>query len=112
MISQLEEIRNTLFKYLETRIDLVKIEVRDKVERAVVMAVYAAALVCIGLTILILLIILLGTFLNKWLNSDYLGYVILLGFFVINLIIWIVFRKKLVDMIHGFIVRFVSVKEE
>lgn len=112
MISQLEEIKNTLFKYLETRIDLVKIEIRDKVERAVVMAVYAAALLCIALTILILLIILLGTFLNKWLGSDYLGYVILLGFFIINLIIWVVFRQKLIGVIHGFIVRFVKPKDE
>lgn len=112
MISQLEEIKNTLFKYLETRIDLVKIEIRDKVERAVVMAVYVAALLCLALTILILLIILLGTFLNKWLESDYLGYVILLGFFIINLIIWVVFRQKLIGFIHGFIVRFARSKEE
>lgn len=111
MIQQLEEIKNTLFKYLETRIDLLTIEVRGKVEKAVVMAVYAAALVCIALVILILLVILLGTFLNKWLHSDYLGYVILLGIFILKLIIWISLKEKLIGIIHGFIVRFVKVKE-
>jgi uncharacterized membrane protein YqjE len=111
MISQLEEIKDTLFKYLETRIDLFKIEIRDKVEKAVVMAVYAAALLCIALTILILIVILIGTFLNKWLESDYLGYLILLGFFVLNLIIWIVFKEKLISSIRGFIARFVKAKE-
>ncbi|MCE7040999.1 phage holin family protein [Dyadobacter sp. CY312] len=111
MISQLEEIKDTLFKYFETRIDLFKIEIRDKVERAVVMAVYAAALLCIALTILILIVILIGTFLNKWLESDYLGYLILLGVFVLKLILWIVFRENLIGSIRGFIARFVKAKE-
>jgi uncharacterized protein involved in cysteine biosynthesis len=111
MISQLEEIKDTLFKYFETRIDLFKIEIRDKVERAVVMAVYAAILLCIALTVLILIVILAGTFLNKWLESDYLGYLILLGFFILNLVLWIVFREKLVSAIRGFIARFVKAKE-
>ena len=111
MISQLEEIKDTLFKYFETRIDLFKIEIRDKVERAVVMAVYAAALLCIALTILILIVILIGTFLNKWLESDYLGYLILLGVFVLKLILWIVFRESLIGSIRGFIARFVKAKE-
>jgi uncharacterized membrane protein YqjE len=112
MINQLEEIKDTLFKYFETRIDLFKIEVRDKIERAVVMGVYAAALLCIALTILILIVILLGTFLNKWLNSDYLGFVILLGVFVLKLVICIVFKEKIISFIRGFIVRFVKVKED
>lgn len=111
MISQLEEIKDTLFKYFETRIDLFKIEIRDKVERAVVMAVYAAALLCIALTILILIVILIGTFLNKWLESDYLGYLILLGVFVLKLSLWIIFRENLIGAIRGFIARFVKAKD-
>lgn len=112
MLSQLEDIKDTLFKYFETRIDLFKIETRDKIERAVVMGIYGGVLLCLGLTILILLIILLGTFLNKWLNSDYLGYVILLGVFVIMLVTAIVWKEKWIGMIRKIIVRFVSVKED
>jgi len=112
MLSQLEEIKDTLFKYFETRIDLFKIETRDKIERAVVMALYGAILLCVALTVLILLVILLGTFLNKWLNSDYLGFLILLGVFVLKLVLAIVFKEKLVQFIRGIIVRFVSVKED
>ncbi|TDE12080.1 phage holin family protein [Dyadobacter psychrotolerans] len=112
MISQLEEIKDTLFKYFETRIDLFKIEIRDKIERAVIMAIYAAALLCIGLTILILIVILLGTFLNKWLHSDYLGFLILLGVFVLKLVLCIVFRERLIRFVRKFIVRFVQVKED
>ena len=112
MLSQLEEIKDTLFKYFETRIDLFKIETRDKIERAVVMGHYGAILLCIALTVLILMVILLGTFLNKWLDSDYLGYLILLGVFILKLVIWIVFREKLIQFIRGIIVRFVKIKED
>ena len=112
MLSQLEEIKDTLFKYFETRIDLFKIETRDKIERAVVMGLYGAILLCIALTVLILLVILLGTFLNKWLDSDYLGFLILLGVFVLKLVIWIVFREKLIKFIRGILVRFIKIKED
>ncbi|MCE6988531.1 phage holin family protein [Dyadobacter sp. CY323] len=112
MLSQLEEIKETLFKYFETRIDLFKIETRDKIERAVVMAVYAALVLCIALTILILIVILIGTFLNKWLDSDYLGYLILLGVFVLKLAAWIIWRENLIRFIRGLIVRFLKEKEE
>ena len=94
MLTQLEEIKDTLLKYFETRIDLFKIEIRDKIEQAAVMAIYAAALLCIGLVILILIVILLGTFLNRWLDSDYLGYLILLAFFVILMVAGIFYRKN------------------
>ncbi|KAA0990951.1 phage holin family protein [Dyadobacter aurulentus] len=112
MLSQIEEIKDTLFKYFETRIDLFKIETRDKIERAVVMAIYGALVLCIALTVLILVVILIGTFLNKWLDSDYLGYLILLGVFVIKLIIWIVWKENFIRMIRSIIVRFLKDKEE
>lgn len=112
MLSQLEEIKDTLFKYFETRIDLFKIETRDRIEQAVIMAVYAALTLSIILVIVILAVVLLGTFLNKWLHSDYLGYLILLGVFVLKLVMWIAFKEKWINLIRSVIVRFVQVKEE
>ena len=112
MLNQLEEIKETLFKYFETRIDLFKIETRDKIERAVIMAVYAALILGIALTIIILIVILLGTFLNKWLHSDYLGFLILLGIFVIKLIICLSLKENLIRFIRKIIIRFVKEKEE
>lgn len=112
MLNQLEEIKDTLFKYFETRIDLFKIETRDRIERAVITAVYGALTLSLILVIIILAVVLLGTFINKWLHSDYLGYVVLLAFFVLKLILWIVFREKWIGMIRSIIIRFMKVKEE
>ena len=112
MLNQLEEIKDTLFKYFETRIDLFKIETRDKIERAVIMAIYAALIISIGLTIFILIVILLGTFLNKWLDSDYLGFLILLGVFALALAICIALKENLIRFIRRIIIRFTAEKEE
>jgi len=112
MFNQLEEIKDTLFKYFETRIDLFKIETRDKIERTVVSAIYGVVLVSIALIILILLIILLGTFLNKWLDSDYLGYLILLGVFVLIMVLAITMKEQMIGFIRNIITRFVQIKED
>jgi F0F1-type ATP synthase assembly protein I len=112
MFSQLEEIKDTLFKYFETRIDLFKIETRDKIERTAVTGVYAVLILSIALVVLILMVVLLGTFLNKWLDSDYLGYLILLGVFVLILVLSIVFKTKLIGLIRNIIVKFIQAKED
>ncbi len=112
MLSQLEEIKDTLFRYFETRIDLFKIETRDRIERAVIMAVYGALTLSLFLVIVILGVVLLGTFLNKWLHSDYLGYVILLAVFLLKMIFWLVFKEKWVEIIRSLIIRFVRIKED
>ena len=112
MLSQLEEIKDTLFKYFETRIDLFKIETRDKIERTAVTGVYGVLILSIALIVLILMVILLGTLLNKWLDSDYLGYLILLGVFVLILVLSIVFKTKLIGLIRNIIVKAIQVKED
>jgi uncharacterized membrane protein YqjE len=112
MLNRLEEIKETLFKYLETRIDLFKIETRDRVERAVVMIVYAALTLSIILVVFILIVILLGTFLNKLLRSDYLGYLILLGVVLLKLTFWLVYREKCIEIIRSIIERFAKEKED
>jgi uncharacterized membrane protein YqjE len=112
MLNRLEEIKETLFKYLETRIDLFKIETRDRVERAVVMIVYAALTLSIILVVFILIVILLGTFLNKLLESDYLGYLILLGVVLLKLTFWLVYREKCIEIIRSIIERFAKEKED
>ena len=110
MINQLEEIKDTLFKYFETRLDILKIETRGKIERAMVHAPYWSRLLSIALVILILAVILLGVFLNKWMESDYLGYVVLLAFFFFFLIVRLVFREKMVSILHVAILKFMTVK--
>lgn len=112
MINQLDEIKDTLLKYFETRIDIVKIETRSKIEGVLIGAVYLVIVLCIFTVIATIISVMLAIYLNKRLESDYLGYVIVLGLLILKLAIWIIFREKLSLIIRRMLVKFVHVKEE
>mgnify|MGYP003669002283 CR=1 FL=1 len=99
MINQLDEIKDTLFKYLESRLDLFKIETRSRIERAVITAVYAVLLFGIFLVAIMLAMVMIGHYLNEKLESEYLGFVILLGLMILKIVIWIVFKKQVKNVL-------------
>ena len=51
-------------------------------------------------SIVITLILLSGYFLNLWLQSDYLGYVVLLGFFLVMMSLSVLYQRKFREMIR------------
>lgn len=112
MSRPIEDLFDTLLRYIESRIDLFKIQTRDRIEQAVVMAIYIAIVACTGLVILILLVIMAGTYLNILLNSSYLGYLILLGFFVVFLAILLAQKEKLLHLLRTAIAKIVQESKE
>ncbi len=112
MINQLDEIKATLFKYFESRLDLFKIETRGKVEQAVVSAVYFVLIFGIFLVAVVMGMVMLGHYLNEKLNSEYLGILILLGLTVLKLIIWIVFKKQVTSLLAKIISSIMKAKED
>lgn len=112
MSRPIEDLFDTLLRYIESRIDLFKIQTRDRIEQAVVTAIYIAIVACTGLVILILLVIMAGTYLNILLNSSYLGYVILLGFFVVSLAILVAQKEKLLHLLRTAIGKIVQESKE
>lgn len=112
MSRQIEELFDTLLRYIESRIDLFKIQTRDRIEQAVVLAVYLALAASVGLVILILLIIMTGSYLNQLLDSRYGGYLILLGIFTVVMIVLAVFKEKCLELIRGAISKIVQENKE
>ncbi len=100
MIRGIEEIKDTLEKFLETRLDLIQYEMRDKLEKGIVLMVYAAIAGAIGLATLILALMLLAGILNQLLESWYAGYLILFLFFLVLLIACLLFRKAVRELIR------------
>jgi len=73
---------DNLHKYVQTNIEIAKVEVQEKVEDAIKKVCLIAVLVVIGTLFLIFLFVTLALFLNKVLASQYLGFLcvtILLG---------------------------------
>ncbi len=67
---------DNLYKYVQTNIEIAKVEVQEKIEDTVKKVALVVVLAITGMMFLIFLLITLALFLNKILESDYLGFVI------------------------------------
>lgn len=67
---------DNLYKYVQTNVEIVKVEVQEKIEDAVKKVVIFAILALSVTLLLVFLLITLALFLNKILSSNYLGFLI------------------------------------
>lgn len=88
MLEKLDEIRENIFRYLEARFELFKLETRSKVEEGAVTATYFIGMAFLVLLTVVFIFSLLAAFLNSVLDSRYLGFLIVAGFFMILTAIW------------------------
>jgi len=100
-----KKVVQTIINLIDRRFDLLKEEVMQVVGKVAASGAFYVILGITGFVILVTSLILLGTFLNKALNSDFLGYLILLGVFVILITLSIVFRKNLENLIRNILMK-------
>lgn len=79
MFEKIEEVRNYLFKYLETRLDLIKTETQERLEIIVIQLIYLIVLLLLASLTSIFLFIMLAVGINEWLDSRYAGFLIVFG---------------------------------
>ncbi|MBG8554492.1 MULTISPECIES: phage holin family protein [Hymenobacter] len=85
-----DSLMGNLMGYLDTRIDLVRLEVQEKVKVAFVGTAHGLTMAIIGLMFLVFLSVFAGLALNEALDSSYWGFGIVAGFYLLLLIIFIV----------------------
>ncbi|KAA9332905.1 phage holin family protein [Hymenobacter busanensis] len=85
-----DSLMSNLMGYIDTRIDLVRLEVQQKVKTAFVGAAQGVTLALLGLLFLVFLSIFAGLALNDALDSHYWGFGIVAGFYLVLLIIFVV----------------------
>jgi membrane protein len=100
-----KKVVQTIINLIDRRFDLLKEEVMQVVGKVAASGAFYVILGITGFVILVTSLILLGTFLNKALDSDFLGYLILLGVFVFLIIISIIFRKNLENLIRNILMK-------
>ncbi|GAB3329890.1 hypothetical protein GCM10027299_33940 [Larkinella ripae] len=100
MLEKLEEIRESIFKYLEARIELFKLETRSQVENVALNAVHGVVLGFLATITTIFLFSLLAAYLNEVLDSRYLGFLIVAGFFLLLTIIWALAKGPVEGMLR------------
>ena len=85
-----DSLIGNLTGYLDTRIDLVRLEVQQKVSTVFVGTIHGAILAVLGLLFVIFVSIFAGLALNTALDSPYWGFGIVAGFYLLLLVLVLV----------------------
>ena len=85
---QTDSLVSNLMGYLDTRIDLVRLEIQEKTKQAFVGAAHGLTLAFIGLLFFLFLNLFLALLLNDLLDSSYWGFGIVAGFYLILLVVF------------------------
>lgn len=96
----LDKLINTLTGYIETRIELLKIDVREGLSFVITKLVFVGILSLFGFFIVLFLFLGLAAILNKELESHFWGYLIVAAFFGLVLFIALLLKGKIADRIR------------
>ena len=85
-----DSLIGNLTGYLDTRIDLVRLEIQQKVSSLLVSTIHGVTLAVLGIFFLIFLSVFAGLALNAALDSAFWGFGIVAGFYLVLLILVLV----------------------
>lgn len=104
----MEKIKDTIFKflrldglidaisgYVETRVELLKLEIREEVAKIVSRGVILAVVLLVGLLFLIFVSIAVAQYINSFYNNAYTGFGIVAAFYGLIFALIIIFRKTI-----------------
>ncbi|HMJ69687.1 MAG TPA: phage holin family protein [Cyclobacteriaceae bacterium] len=91
---RLEGLISNLTSYVETRVALAKIEIRDEVAGILSRGLMIMLLILVGFLCMLFLSFAAAHFLNDLMMSEYAGYVIVALFFGLLLLLLLIFRKN------------------
>lgn len=104
----MEGIKETIFKllridnlvdnisgYIETRVKLVKIEIKEDVARVLSKGLVSGSMIVIGLIFLFFISIGFAQFLNIYFEYSFEGYLIVGGIYLVIFVLFIIFRKSI-----------------
>ena len=85
-----DSLIGNLTGYLDTRIDLVRLEIQQKVSTILVGTIHGVTLAILGLLFVIFVSVFAGLALNAALDSEYWGFGIVAGFYLLLLVLVLV----------------------
>ncbi|MDO7848665.1 phage holin family protein [Hymenobacter sp. M29] len=85
-----DSLIGNLTGYLDTRIDLVRLEIQQKISTALVGTIHGVTLAVLGIFFLIFLSVFAGLALNSALDSPFWGFGVVAGFYLVLLVLVLV----------------------
>ena len=98
---RLDNLVNNLTGYVETRVELLKIEMREEVVKVVSYGLMIAVCVLLGLLFLVFFSIGLANYISERQGTSFSGYWVVSGSYAVLCIIIILFRKNIGHFIEN-----------
>jgi uncharacterized membrane protein YqjE len=109
---RLDNLIDNLSGYLESRLELYKLEIREDLAKVLSKAIIYALMAMCGVLFLIFLSIGLAHFLNVYFASQYEGYWIVAGIYALALLVFIVFRKTVNENFERHFIEMIKRKQK
>jgi hypothetical protein len=97
MLEELDNIKKDIREYLEIRLDLMRLHIAENTSKILSKSVNIAIVGYLLFFILLFLSFAAGYFFAKRLQSDELGFLCVAGFYILLLVVFLIFRKHIVD---------------
>src|SRR6185436_7490325 len=90
---RLDNLMDNLSGYVETRLELYKLEIREDVAKVLSKALVYSFIMILGMLFLVFFSIGLAHFLNVFFGGSFVGYWIVAGIYAAALVIFMIFKK-------------------
>lgn len=94
---RIDNLIESLSGYLDARMDLLKLEVRQEISKIISQALVLSLIICLSLLLILFISLGLALFLNRYFDENYVGFWIVAGFYLILVVVSIVFRRQLLQ---------------
>jgi uncharacterized membrane protein YqjE len=98
---RLDNFVHNITGYIETRIELMKVEIREDVSKAIARGLVTVALLLIGFMFLVFFSVGLAQYLNGFFEKPYAGYWSVAGMYALFFLILVAFRKQIFHYFEG-----------
>jgi uncharacterized membrane protein YqjE len=98
---RLDNFVHNITGYVETRIELMKVEIREDVSKVVARGLVSIALFLIGLMFLVFFSAGLAHYINGFFDKPYAGYWSVAGMYAALFLILLIFKKKIYHYFEG-----------
>ena len=92
---RLEGLMSSLTGYIESQIELFKLEIREDIAKAISKAIVFFALLLFGFLFLLFFSLGLAHYINSFFEEIYAGYWIVAGIYGLAFLIFLLFRKSI-----------------
>lgn len=97
MLDEINDIKKDVLKYLEVKLDLIRLHTAENISRIFSNVATIAVIGYFLFLIIIFLSFAASFFIGSLLKSNELGFLITAGFYTLLLVLFLLFRKQIVD---------------